>query len=288
MPACVGRLTISDSSSGGGGVSPFATAASCSALAFASSIADSKAMARSTAGSPTTFNKPNESRAATKPTIIPRHNKDPVVIAIILNASSRRRRHETLGAAAQAKLIFPDQDSAAGVQIQRTPSVAGEAEQMAAVVHEFMHVHALDDRSRAFLRADEIDAEQANKAGENDPGKQFANWDRSGPRGGGSKCRSCSYRTPWGYRVPVRDVLRRGKCLTLGRKGPITVARPCRTCTGFHPTTRLFTIRALAALSIGLSRRGSGAADRGRGQVGAPPIELFRRLTLQRTSPDPA
>ena len=75
------------SGSGGGGVSPFATAASCSALAFASSIALSNAIARSTAGSPTTFNKPNESRAATKPTIIPRHNKDPVVIFLILNRS---------------------------------------------------------------------------------------------------------------------------------------------------------------------------------------------------------
>jgi hypothetical protein len=30
---------------------------------------------------------PKASRPAKKPTIIPRHNKDPVVIAIILNAS---------------------------------------------------------------------------------------------------------------------------------------------------------------------------------------------------------
>ena len=30
-------------------------------------------------------------------------------------------------------------------------------------------------------------------------------------------------------------MLRRGKGLTFGRRRPITVARPCRTCTGFHP-----------------------------------------------------
>src|SRR3984957_21084875 len=41
--------------------------------------------------------------------------------------------------------------------------------------------------------------------------------------------------TSWGYRVPVQERLRRGKGLTLGRKQPITVARPFRICTGFHP-----------------------------------------------------
>jgi hypothetical protein len=33
---------------------------------------------------------PNESRAATKPTTIPRHNNDPAVIAIVLKADLRR------------------------------------------------------------------------------------------------------------------------------------------------------------------------------------------------------
>src|ERR1700730_4596920 len=137
MPAWTGRLTSSGSSSYGGGVSPLATAASCSALAFASSIADSKAMAPSTAGSPTTFNKPNESRAATKPTIMPRHNKDPVVIAVILNANRAGER----GLLKPTHL--PGFRLAVGVRTAGA-SVAREAEQVAAVVHEFMHVHALD------------------------------------------------------------------------------------------------------------------------------------------------
>src|SRR5271169_1663466 len=184
MPAWTGRLTSSGSSTIGPGFSPLATAASCSALAFASSIALSKATARSTAGSPIVFNMPKASRPAKKPTIIPRHNKDPVVITIILNANSRRRRRRHRARRAQAKTCFLDMGSRRAHAARRTPeprtsSVAGEAEQMAAVVHEFVHIHALDDRSRAFLRADEIDAEQTEKATENDPRKQFANWDRS-------------------------------------------------------------------------------------------------------------
>src|SRR5271156_3342825 len=100
-------------------------------------------MARSTAGSPTTFNKPNESGAATKPTIMPRHNKDPVVIAIILNANLRWRAR--LAQANSSPGFRP------AVEVRTAGAlVAGEAEQMAAVVHEFMHVHALDDRSGAF------------------------------------------------------------------------------------------------------------------------------------------
>src|SRR3984957_3319121 len=188
MPPWTGRLTSSGSSTIGPGFSPLPTAASCSALAFASSIALSKAMALSTAGSPIVFNMPKASSPAKKPTIIPRHNKDPVVITIILNANSRRRALRSQAKASTRPRAAAAANPLAGVQIHRL--VAGEAEEMAAVVHKFMHIHALDDRSRALLRADEIDAEQANEAAENDPGKHFANWDRSGPCGGGSKCRS--------------------------------------------------------------------------------------------------
>src|SRR5580693_5720962 len=142
-------------------------------------------MALSTAGSPIVFNMPKASRPAKKPTIIPRHNKDPVVIVIILNGKLAQSP-----AACSSQLIVADQHPPVGVRTAGA-LVAGEAEQMAAIVHELMHVHALDDRSRTLLRADEIDAEQANEAGENDPGQQFAAWDRSGPCRGGSKCRSC-------------------------------------------------------------------------------------------------
>ena len=37
--------------------------------------------------------------------------------------------------------------------------MAGEAEQVTPVVHEFVHVNALDDRGGAFFGADEINCE---------------------------------------------------------------------------------------------------------------------------------
>ena len=39
-------------------------------------------------------------------------------------------------------------------------SVAREAEQVAAVMHELVHIHALHDRRGAFFGPDEIDGEQ--------------------------------------------------------------------------------------------------------------------------------
>src|SRR5579871_3214217 len=67
-----------------------------------------------------------------------------------------------------------------------TPSVAGEAEQMAAVVHEFVHIHALYDRGCALFSPDEIDAEQHNEAREDDPRKRLAKRDRGDAGGWGS------------------------------------------------------------------------------------------------------
>ena len=61
-------------------------------------------MARSTAGSPTIFNMPNASSAAAKPTTMPRHNKDPVVIMMILKGD--RRAHERFAAGLEAN-VFP-------------------------------------------------------------------------------------------------------------------------------------------------------------------------------------
>jgi hypothetical protein len=51
---------------------------------------------------------------------------------------------------------------------------------MAAVVHKFMHVHALEDVGRALFGADKIDAEQQQKAGKDDPRERFAERNRSG------------------------------------------------------------------------------------------------------------
>ena len=52
----------------------------------------------------------------------------------------------------------------------RSPSVAGEAEQVAAIMHELVHIHARNDRGGAFLNSDKIDRQQQD-TGEDQPGK---------------------------------------------------------------------------------------------------------------------
>src|SRR6185312_1610137 len=113
-------------------------------------------MARSTAGSPTIFKKLKDRSAATKPTIIPRHNKDPAVITMIPQGELRRRGHADVRRSLPTPCRLPKSALPRPAGIGRAPSVAGEAEQMAAVVHEFMHRHALEDRGRALFGADEI------------------------------------------------------------------------------------------------------------------------------------
>ena len=104
---------------------------------FASSIFASKAMARSTAGSPAIFKK-------TKAGAVPRRCRQ----------------------ASRAE---------AGVQPCAKPLlVAGESEQMAAVMHEFMHVHATDQGGRTFFGPNEIDRQKEKQATENRPWKHLA------------------------------------------------------------------------------------------------------------------
>jgi len=43
---------------------------------------------------------------------------------------------------------------------RRFLSVARESKQVAPIVHEFMHVHALNKRCRTFFHADKIDRQQ--------------------------------------------------------------------------------------------------------------------------------
>jgi hypothetical protein len=56
-------------------------------------------------------------------------------------------------------------------------AVAGEAEEVTAVVHEFVDVHAGDQRGRAFLRADEIDGQEQKEPGEDRPGQDLGQRD---------------------------------------------------------------------------------------------------------------
>jgi hypothetical protein len=58
--------------------------------------------------------------------------------------------------------------------------VAGEPQKVAPVVHEFMHVHATEQRRRPLFRPDEIDREHENEAGENRPGQHLAYGNRNG------------------------------------------------------------------------------------------------------------
>src|SRR6266487_1199331 len=67
---------------------------------------------------------------------------------------------------------------------RRTPrSVAGEAEQVTAVVHELVHVVPTDQGRRALFGADEVDHKQAENGGEHGPRKDLPqrDADRNGP-----------------------------------------------------------------------------------------------------------
>jgi len=57
--------------------------------------------------------------------------------------------------------------------------VAGEAQDMAGVVHEFMHIRAVEQGCRPLLKANEIDAKQEQQAGEDRPGQNIAERDRN-------------------------------------------------------------------------------------------------------------
>src|SRR5579872_4941455 len=112
------------------------------------------------------------------------------------------------------------------------PSVTGKAEKMPSVVHEFVHIHAADERGCSLLGADEIDRNQQNQAGENRPRQPFA---EGNSRYGNGRCECCvCHLVPLGFRVPL-ELNCREEGLTLGPlpRGPNTVARPCRIFTGF-------------------------------------------------------
>jgi hypothetical protein len=53
-------------------------------------------------------------------------------------------------------------------------SVTGEAEEMTAVMNEFMDVHPRDDGGGAFLGAHEVESQQEKDA-EDQPGRDLAN-----------------------------------------------------------------------------------------------------------------
>ena len=77
--------------------------------------------------------------------------------------------------------------------------VAGETEQMAGVMHEFVDVGALEDRGSTLFRANEIDRQNGHQRREYSPGQDLA--DRDGDRllGGGCENGCRHHKAPWDY-----------------------------------------------------------------------------------------
>src|SRR5262249_9342370 len=113
-------------------------------------ILPSKAMARSTDGSPKIRATANAARPASTPTSMPRINRLLTMLA------------------------YPC-------------LVAGESEQVTSVMQEFMHIHAGNEGGRTFFGADEIEHGKEQQP-EHDPGHQLTQ--RNGRRNdGGAKGR---------------------------------------------------------------------------------------------------
>src|SRR4051794_40971179 len=112
------------------------------------SWADSKSMAACTGASPKALANRNPTTPATAPTIIPR-------------MSSRR------------------------TDINRTGSVAREAEEVPAVVHELVHGLAGDHAQDALLDAHEIQEDRGEHAAERQPGRELPPADGDRDRGDG-------------------------------------------------------------------------------------------------------
>src|SRR6202044_1333252 len=95
----------------------------------------SKAMALSNSGSPTHRANAKAKRPASRPTSIPRTSR---LLAI-------------------GKMFL----------------VTGEAQQMPSVVHEFVHVAAMNQRSSSLLCADKVNRQQHQQAAKQSPGQKL-------------------------------------------------------------------------------------------------------------------
>src|SRR5689334_12381524 len=117
------------------------TTSSSSGAPAAWAVLYSKSMARSIWGSPTIRPKPKAASAARMPTSIPRM-RNVRIISVVLRRS-----------------------------------VAGEAEEVATVVHELVDVVAVDDRRGALFGTDEVEEDQHEQATEDGVGEPLAHRD---------------------------------------------------------------------------------------------------------------
>src|SRR2546430_2781878 len=195
-------------------------------------------------------------------------------------------------------------------------SVAGEAEQVPAVVHELVHVRAGHDRQGALVHADEVDEGQQGEPEER-PRPQLAQRDGRGERGSAGSGKGNLARgdvlhdvSSFGMTRPVQtactspSILAPGSAPLAGLPNPpwsvahkwraalpVTVARPRRILTGFLGSRRS------SYSSIGAARRrvnerrppgrpvvyGPGVASNGPpGQPSAPLTALWNASTLAR------
>src|SRR6202034_699484 len=106
------------------------------AAATASSCADSKAIAVSTAGSPKVLAQPNASRPARRPTMKPRKTSRPTMFC------------------ASGALAL----------------VAGKTQQMTCVMDELMHAHAIEDRGGTLFGTHEVHGDSHDDDTEDGPG----------------------------------------------------------------------------------------------------------------------
>src|SRR5262249_22583542 len=78
--------------------------------------------------------------------------------------------------------------------------VTGKSKRMAAVMYELVDVHALDQRGRAFLSADEVYCQHQQQAAEDCPGQHLANRDGDRARLWRDDYRR-HHQPPWGLRI---------------------------------------------------------------------------------------
>ena len=113
------------------------------------------------------------------------------------------------------------------------PSVARKAEQVPSVMHEVVHRMAGDQGGGALLGADDVDQQRRQDRAEDCPGRQRAQRDR---------CRNaicvrddaCGLWTiPAGMARPGDGVMAWMTAWLPQVSLAVTVARPCRACTGF-------------------------------------------------------
>jgi hypothetical protein len=117
--------------------------------------------------------------------------------------------------------------------------MAGKAEKVTAVVHEFMDGVTVNERRRSLFSADKVYREQHQEATENRPWQNFTernSWDGDRLRSECVDYRLSHEKASRDHASHTRDRLRMKEGLAV-----MTVARPRRNCTGFFTSFQRLT-----------------------------------------------